>query len=217
MALSGYAREADACAGLNRETWTRVPPGLSAADAARVRAGHPLWQAIIDLPHGPNRETRLVWAASRGKLARVRELCDWGADVEARDMHGGTPLFIANLGDGRLDIMRELMKRGANVNAVTKYGLSTLHVAVLLGRLDLVRELLAHGADIEASGHDGWTPLLVASWKGYGKIVRALLAAGADKWRATNDGDTAHDLASMAVGAPAASRRAIHALLAAAP
>ena len=41
VALNGYVREAEACAGLNRETWRCIPAGLSAADANRVRRDHP--------------------------------------------------------------------------------------------------------------------------------------------------------------------------------
>ena len=46
--------------GLCRDTWRCVPPGLSAADAARVRAEHPIWRAVIDLPHGRYGWTRLM-------------------------------------------------------------------------------------------------------------------------------------------------------------
>jgi hypothetical protein len=81
VALNGYAREADACAGLCRETWRCIPPGLSAADADRVRRDHPLWQAIIDLKHGEYKQTRLSCAALEGHLMCVRELCDWRADI----------------------------------------------------------------------------------------------------------------------------------------
>jgi hypothetical protein len=88
VAQNGYAREADACAGLCRETWRCIPAGLSAADADRVRRDHPLWQAIIDLEHGEDKETRLFRAARKGNLSRVRELCDWRADVEAADKNG---------------------------------------------------------------------------------------------------------------------------------
>ena len=121
VALNGYAREVEACAGLNRETWRCVPPGLSAADADRVRAGHPLWQAIINLRHGEWKETRLSWAACKGKLALVRELCEWRADVEAADKDGRTPLFDASQ-QGCLKVVRELLARGANIEAATKYG-----------------------------------------------------------------------------------------------
>ena len=74
VAQNGYAREANACAGLCRETWRCIPAGLSAADADRVRRDHPLWQAIIDLKHGKFKETRLCFAASFGRLSHVREL-----------------------------------------------------------------------------------------------------------------------------------------------
>ncbi len=93
VAQNGYAREASRCAGLNRETWRCIPAGLSAADADRVRRDHPLWQAIINLKHGEYFETRLGWAARSGHMARVRELCDWRADIEATGCHGYTPLI----------------------------------------------------------------------------------------------------------------------------
>ena len=64
------------CAGLSRETWTAVPAGLSAADADRVRADHPIWPRIINLRHGMWKETRLGWAARSRKLVRLRELCE---------------------------------------------------------------------------------------------------------------------------------------------
>ena len=98
VAQNGYAREASRCAGLNRETWRCIPAVLSAADADRVRRDHPLWQAIIDLKQtkGYWKETRLGSAARHGHLARVRELCDWRADIEATDFHKSTPLIHAS-------------------------------------------------------------------------------------------------------------------------
>jgi hypothetical protein len=95
VAQNGYAREANACAGLCRETWRCIPARLSAADADRVRRDHPLWQAIINLRHGKWKETRLSWAAREGKLSRVRELCDWRAGVDEADKDGRTPLYCA--------------------------------------------------------------------------------------------------------------------------
>jgi hypothetical protein len=70
------------------DTWRCVPPGLSAADAARVRAEYPIWRSVIDVKYGPSHMTRLMWAVRNGKLALVRELCDWHADMEAADRDG---------------------------------------------------------------------------------------------------------------------------------
>ena len=96
-----------------RATWRCVPAGLSASDADRVRRDHPLWQAIVDLRHGKWKWTRLSMAAASGRLALVRELCDWRADVEAVNKDGSTPLWNASY-YGQLDVVRVLLARGAN-------------------------------------------------------------------------------------------------------
>ena len=98
--------------GLCRDTWRCVPPGLSAADAARVRAEHPIWRAVIDLPHGSNGMTRLMCAAQEGKLTIVRSLCDWHAGLEVRDSNGRTALYYAYF-HCRTGCALELIARGA--------------------------------------------------------------------------------------------------------
>jgi hypothetical protein len=213
VALNGYAREANACAGLNRETWRCIPAGLSAADADRVRRDHPLWQAIIDLKHGWSKRTRLIQAASKGDFARVRELCDWRADVEAVDIGGATPLLMAS-SEGRVDVVRELLARGANVEAASNGCWTSLHSAGQQGHLDVVRELLARGANANAATLTGYTPLFLSSHRGHVEVVRALLAAGADKHHIDDYGYTA---ASIAGACAPDSRAAILALFAAAP
>ena len=244
--LSAFATRAT---GLCRETWRCVPPGLSAADADRVRAGHPIWPRIINMRHGEWKETRLSWAARKGKLERVRELCEWRADIEAADKNGCTPLYDASYygklevarellarganieaaaddgatslfiasQEGRLDVVRELLACGANIEAATNRGTTSLFMASQEGHLDVVRELLARGAVVDAAFDTGATPLFQASWKGHTEVVRALLAAGANKRHVDNVGATAHSLAGTGPKAPAGSRAAILALLAAAP
>ena len=156
VALNGYAREASRCAGLNRETWRCIPAGLSAADADRVRRDHPLWQAIINLKHGAFKQTRLFLAARCGHLARVRELCDWRADIEATDRYDRTPLVSASR-MGHHEVVRELLSHGANVNAVSSYGYTALMLSSCKGNVEVVRVLLAAGADKHCVGCDGNT------------------------------------------------------------
>ena len=178
VALNGYAREAEVCAGLNRETWRCVPAGLSAADAARVRAGHPLWRAIIDLPHGGMKWTRLMHAVIFNKLPRLHSLCDWHAGLEVRDASGWMALHYAS-SYGHTDCVRELITRGADVNAATNIGDTPLMEASLWGLIDTVRLLLAAGADKRRVDVAGET-----AYSGAGRLsndnaaaIRALLDA----------------------------------------
>jgi hypothetical protein len=175
VALNGYACEADACAGLNRETWRCIPPGLSAADADRVRRDHPLWQAIINLKRGGLKETRLFRAACRGNLARVRELCDWRADIEVTDRYNHTPLIDASY-LGHLAVVRELLSHGANVNAVSDDGWTALLDSIASGHIEVVRVLLAAGADKHQVSNDGDTATSIACYGGKPGARAAILA-----------------------------------------
>jgi hypothetical protein len=178
VALNGYAREADACAGLCRETWHCIPAELSEADADRVRRDHPLWQAIIDLEHGQHKWTRLMQAADVGDLARVRELCDWRADVEAKDGHGRTALHHAcYAGSESADCARELIIRKTDLNAASAYGFTPLMIACIYRSVDTARLLLAAGADKRRVDSIGRTARSIAVLKGYTDIVALFDAA----------------------------------------
>ena len=71
--------------GLCRDTWTCVPPGLSAADADRVRAQHPIWRAIISHIYGGLGLTRLHWAASKGR-SRACASCATGVRISTTEI-----------------------------------------------------------------------------------------------------------------------------------
>jgi hypothetical protein len=180
VALNGYAREANACSGLCRETWRCIPAGLSATDADRVRRDHPLWQAIINLKHNTLFETRLGWAARSGDLARVRELCDWRADVEATDCFNETPLVSASY-YGHHEVVRELLSHGANVNVASIHGYTALMWSSILGHVEVVRALLAAGAEKHHISGDGRTATSIMDGHfvepGARAAILALLAA----------------------------------------
>ena len=91
---------------------------------------------------------------------------------------------------GRLEIVQELERRGANVDATDSRGWTPMHLAVALHHIDIVRELgrASLGADPNTENNDGNTPLHLA-----GKppthvsylenkffFVRTLVEAGAD-------------------------------------
>jgi ankyrin repeat protein len=83
---------------------------------------------------------------------------------------------------GDLASVRDLLRRGARVDAASPMGVSALHIAASLGRTDVLRELLAAERGVFSSGADvhGNTPLLLAAAGGHADAVTLLLAAGAD-------------------------------------
>ena len=68
-----------------------------------------------------------------------------GANVNARDKVGGTPLYEAALW-GHKDIVESFVAAGANVNARDKRGTTPLGIALSRGHKDIVGLLRKHGA-----------------------------------------------------------------------
>jgi ankyrin repeat protein len=125
------------------------------------------------------KDTRLGWAARCGHLARVRELCDWRADIEATDYCDCTPLVSASY-NGHLDVVHELLSRGANVNSGSGCGLTALMRSSYRGHVEVVRVLLAAGADKHHVSRDGFTATSIAGnggMTGSRAAILVLLAA----------------------------------------
>ena len=81
---------------------------------------------------------------------------------------------------GHLDVVRELLARGADVNARRNAGATALHHASWKGHAEVVRELLSRGAAVNARASNGRTPLINACDKGQLAAATLLLDAGAD-------------------------------------
>ena len=179
-ALAGWTEVGEACAALSRETWRCVPAGLSAEDCARVRRDHAIWRSIIDAPHGDAGNTRLIEAAARGDTARVRDLCDWHARVDARDAFGLTALHVA-AAEGHAAVVAELLARGADVNALAGGGRHTstplIEALANKGGPAVVRALLAAGASKHIGGSDEWPARRWAALTRNDDIVAMLDAA----------------------------------------
>ena len=61
--------------------------------------------------------TALHWVAFLGSVEAVRALLDAGAEIDAMDGNGQTPLFVATLMRRGRDAAKELILRGANLEA----------------------------------------------------------------------------------------------------
>jgi len=89
----------------------------------------------------------------------VRLLVEKGVNVNAADVKGYTALHLT-VTEKRLEIVRELIKSGANVNA-EEYGnkCTPLHLACMLGKVEIVKELVKAGGEIEQADKFGMTAM----------------------------------------------------------
>jgi ankyrin repeat protein len=138
----------------------------------------------------------LVEAAFVCDLGRVRALLEQGADPDARDDEGRTPLFSAVLG-GSLALLGLLLEAKADVNARDEHGWTALHVAAEEVIPEMASLLLARGADPNAADDEGNTPLgrAVFSARGRHDVVRLLRQHGAKDDLPNKSGETPRELA----------------------
>jgi ankyrin repeat protein len=84
-------------------------------------------------------------------------------------------------GAGNLDVVRELVQHGADVNATDpRAGQTALMWAAAEGHSDVVDGLIALGANVNAASKTGFTPLVFAVVKGDLASMKSLVAAGAN-------------------------------------
>ncbi|WP_367363763.1 ankyrin repeat domain-containing protein [Candidatus Tisiphia endosymbiont of Nedyus quadrimaculatus] len=103
---------------------------------------------------------KLLFAACRhNRFDMIKKLLDFGVDVNATDIDKVTPLheFIQymphrgtfsfnDLGYSGLEVVQELICRGANVNATSRHNSTALCKAAHLGAVSIVEELIKNSA-----------------------------------------------------------------------
>jgi len=127
-------------------------------------------------PTGKAPNISILKAAQEGNIEAVKQHLAAGADVNAKDENGWTPLNSAAV-KGRNQIVKLLIEKGADLNAGTP-----LIFAATDGHMEVVELLIANGADVNAKTNDqlGGTALHMTSNLGHKKAVELLVAAGAD-------------------------------------
>ncbi|RDL31844.1 Glucanase [Venustampulla echinocandica] len=139
--------------------------------------------------YGDIESTALHWLASADsfwQLDGIRYLVENGADINATNEKGQTPLYIAaagitehNMGSyegfWRPQCVDLLLSLGADPNIVAKNGLAPLHEAV--SSVDITRSLLRAGANLSAGKT---SPIFNAIMEQNVKVLTAILDSGGD-------------------------------------
>ena len=136
----------------------------------------------------PIAEPALSHAVIAGDIARIREMLDAGADVNAKDGLDRTPLHLAAF-HGRTEIIDLLVAHGADVNARDLTATPPLHAAVIAGKQGAaVQMLLDRRADLHAVNGKGQTALHLAAATGQPRLTKFLIERGADVHKKDFDG-----------------------------
>uniref|UniRef100_A0A4W6FY12 Kinase D-interacting substrate 220b n=1 Tax=Lates calcarifer TaxID=8187 RepID=A0A4W6FY12_LATCA len=132
-------------------------------------------------------------------LAALKAHLDRFKEVDGRSDNGQTPLMLA-AEQGSLEIVQELIRRGANVNlddvvtlllgdrvlsglrlwSLSQGGWTALMWAAYKGRVEVTTLLLEHGANPNTTGQQySVYPIIWAAGRGHADIVKLLLQNGA--------------------------------------
>jgi len=129
-------------------------------------------------------------AVSRGDAAEIERLAA-GADLNARDGHGRTPLMVAAF-QKKHAAARALIKSGADLNLLENQAYDVITIAAVLNDVKMVKLAIASGGNTRAitSPYKG-TALIAAAHLGHAEVVAALIAAKAPVDHINNLGWTA--------------------------
>lgn len=119
-------------------------------------------------------DTNLIRAVKRAECTIVEGLLRAGANPNASDTQGWTPLFHA-AGTGSTQIMRLLIANGAEIDSGRESGFSPLFSAILTRRFEAVRLLLDAGASPDVT--PGGVPLIghvPSDWKHRDQVINLL-------------------------------------------
>jgi len=118
-------------------------------------------------------------AAWRGDLPQLKALVASGADLEARDAMGRTPLHVATHARQR-GAIAILAQAGARLDTLENDRYDAVTIAAVADDVPTLALLLSLGANPgqTTSRYDG-TALIAAAHLGHDEVVRRLIAAGA--------------------------------------
>jgi hypothetical protein len=116
---------------------------------ALVSTPYGFWQRmfVAKLAHGPHAAEFVQQAAALGEIRTDRAFIDAAVPVDQQDSRAGSTALHAAATGGQLAVAEFLVSRGANVNAINRYGDSPLENAESANSRDVAQFLMSHGGE----------------------------------------------------------------------
>lgn len=148
---------------------------IYAARENHIHLFHALQHTGVDVNEvDEHRYTPLFWAVQGGSVEFIKSIVKDGANLEAINEFGQTPLIVAVLLNHE-SIVRELVSLGSDVNRPDAIeGQTPLILAARDGRLEIVKFLLEEKANPLFTNKKGQTALSLALENGHQRIVDLL-------------------------------------------
>ncbi|XP_070654755.1 ankyrin repeat and SOCS box protein 3 isoform X1 [Bos indicus] len=174
---------------------TKTFEGFCALHLAASQGHWKIIQILLEAGADPNattleETTPLFLAVENGQIDVLRLLLRYGANVNgSHSMCGWNALHQASF-QGNAEIIKLLLKKGANKECQDDFGITPLFVAAQYGKLESLSILISSvmnskleryiGADVNCQALDKATPLFIAAQEGHTECVELLLSSGAD-------------------------------------
>lgn len=159
--------------------------------------------------------TALIGATVDANKEVVELLLEKGANVDCNDVQGQTPLhylckFAKGWGSMKItetvngvtteksnprfqqhtEVFNLLIEKGADVNKMTNYGFSCIHLCGESNAVEFIKPLIKNGADVNSKNSKNYTPLHAAADNGHLEVCKVLIENGADVNVTDDDGFT---------------------------